>query len=131
MLEACSLHLCGASCTLAQSGKHWCCADAVLSIGIDMEALPHRLQPQPMNGARCYCEFSAPALAVATGVLDVAGAPPRRRLFAALAACATQELEKERLLHFASSEGRDDLATYCSRERRTLLEVLPFSEPAL
>lgn len=90
-----------------------------------MKGLPQRLQPQAVKGDYEYCEFSAPALAVATGVLDVAGAPPRRRLFAALAACATQELERERLLHFASPEGRDDLATYCSRERRTLLEVWP------
>lgn len=97
-----------------------------------MKALPQRLQP-PEEATCSHCEFSAPALAVATGVLDVAGAPPRRRLFAALAACATREREKERLLHFASPQGRDDLATYCSRERRSLLEVLtlPYCSCAL
>lgn len=96
----------------------------MLSIGINMKALPQRLQPPAKEGTCSHCEFFAPALAVATGVLDAAGAPPRRRLFAALAACAAEERERERLLHFASPEGRDDLATYCSRERRTLLEVL-------
>jgi sulfite reductase alpha subunit-like flavoprotein len=88
-----------------------------------MEALPKRFQPPVAEGTCSQCEFSTSALAVATGVLDVASAPPRRRLFAALAACATEPREKERLLHFASPEGRDDLATYCSRERRSLLEV--------
>ena len=101
-----------------------CRADATLSVGINMSALPQRLQPQDAEAEGPHsADFSAPALAVATGVLDVAGAPPRRRLFAALAALATEDVEKKRLLHFASPEGRDDLATYCSRERRTLLEV--------
>jgi len=58
------------------------------------------------------------------GVLDVAGASPRRRFFEVLAHFATTGLERERLQYFATSEGRDDLYTYNQREGRTLLEVL-------
>lgn len=36
---------------------------------------------------------------------------------------ATAEHEKEKLQHFASPEGRDDLYQYNQKERRTVLEV--------
>jgi hypothetical protein len=47
--------------------------------------------------------------ALAAGVLDVAGASPRRFLFQVLAQHAGAALERDRLQHFASAEGRDDL----------------------
>ncbi len=60
--------------------------------------------------------FSSPilhsgGLPVPQGVLDVAGASPRRRFFQVLAAFCPDvaELEKDKLLYFASPEGRDDL----------------------
>jgi sulfite reductase alpha subunit-like flavoprotein len=55
--------------------------------------------------------------------LDLFGMP-RRHFFATLAAFATAPRERERLLEFASAEGQDDLLRYCTRERRTYVEVL-------
>ena len=33
------------------------------------------------------------------------------------------ELEREKLLEFSSSEGQEELFTYCNRPRRTIMEV--------
>ncbi len=60
-------------------------------------------------GAPAAAAFSCSARALAAGVLDVAGASPRRFLFQVLAQHAGAALERERLQHFASAEGRDDL----------------------
>lgn len=55
--------------------------------------------------------------------LDIA-AVPRRSFFELLATFATNELEREKLQEFSSAAGQDELHTYCSRPRRTALEVL-------
>ncbi|GJY92741.1 NADPH-dependent diflavin oxidoreductase 1 isoform X1 [Tanacetum coccineum] len=51
--------------------------------------------------------------------MDIASASSRLMSF-----FATAEHEKERLLYFASPEGRDDLYQYDQKERRTALEEL-------
>ncbi|MEW5297446.1 MAG: hypothetical protein WDW36_000654 [Sanguina aurantia] len=58
------------------------------------------------------------------GVLDVAGASPRRRLFEVLQHYATAEHERSRLQLFATAAGRDDLCRYNQKEGRTLLDIL-------
>ncbi|KAF7688733.1 NADPH-dependent diflavin oxidoreductase 1 [Silurus meridionalis] len=55
--------------------------------------------------------------------LDIA-AVPRRSFFELLATFATNELEREKLVEFSSSQGQNELHNYCSRPRRTALEVL-------
>ncbi|XP_020781782.1 NADPH-dependent diflavin oxidoreductase 1 [Boleophthalmus pectinirostris] len=55
--------------------------------------------------------------------LDIA-AVPRRSFFELLLTFATNELEREKLVEFSSTAGQDDLHAYCSRPRRTALEVL-------
>ncbi|XP_065358923.1 NADPH-dependent diflavin oxidoreductase 1 [Calliphora vicina] len=49
---------------------------------------------------------------------------PRQRAFELLALNCKDELEKEKLLEFTTSEGLDDLINYINRPRRTILEVL-------
>lgn len=51
-------------------------------------------------------------------------AVPRPRTFHLLAVNCTNELEKEKLLEFATPQGQEDLYAYANRPRRTLLEVL-------
>jgi len=56
---------------------------------------------------------------------------PRRYFFELLGKFSTDELEKEKLEELSSSEGQQDLFTYCNRPRRTLMEVLyDFSKSA-
>mmetsp|Transcript_15410 Transcript_15410/g.60220 ORF Transcript_15410/g.60220 Transcript_15410/m.60220 type:complete len:376 (-) Transcript_15410:20-1147(-) len=55
--------------------------------------------------------------------LDIMGAP-RRFFFMTMAHLATAEHERERLQYFASSEGQDEMRWYCTKEKRTVLEVL-------
>lgn len=56
---------------------------------------------------------------------------PRRYFFELLAKFSTDELEQEKLEELSSSEGQQDLFTYCNRPRRTLVEVLyDFSKSA-
>ena len=50
------------------------------------------------------------------GALDINSASPRRYLFEVLEHFATEELQKERLQHFASGEGREDLNLYNQSE---------------
>jgi len=57
-------------------------------------------------------------------VMDVDSASPRRYLFEVMSHFAGAEHERERLVYFATPEGRDDLYRYNQRERRTVLEVL-------
>lgn len=54
--------------------------------------------------------------------LDIA-AVPRRSFFELLATFASNELEREKLAEFSSSQGQDELYAYCNRPRRTTLEV--------
>ncbi|XP_058380592.1 NADPH-dependent diflavin oxidoreductase 1 isoform X3 [Diceros bicornis minor] len=55
--------------------------------------------------------------------LDIASVP-RRSFFELLACLSPHELEREKLLEFSSAQGQEELCEYCSRPRRTILEVL-------
>jgi sulfite reductase alpha subunit-like flavoprotein len=54
--------------------------------------------------------------ALVSGVMDVAGASPRRFFFEVLQHFASNSMEAERLAYFASPEGKDDLIRYNQRE---------------
>jgi hypothetical protein len=105
-------------CCKANEGKH---AGSVVTVACNDATLSK--QVIALRDASAPTRMTATALAVATGILDVTGAPPRRRVFAIMAQYATDELERQRLQHFSSAEGRDELALYCSTEKRSLLEV--------
>lgn len=64
-----------------------------------------------------------PLATIATQYWDL-NALPRPRAFEVLAYNCDNELEKEKLLEFASFEGQQDLLSYVNRPRRTILEVL-------
>ena len=64
------------------------------------------------------------ARALVAGALDVASATPRRYFFEVASRFASDPNERDRLSHFASAAGRDELYRYNQRERRTLLEFL-------
>lgn len=64
-----------------------------------------------------------PLTTIATQYWDL-NALPRARAFEVLAFNCDNELEKEKLLEFASFEGQQDLLSYVNRPRRTILEVL-------
>ncbi|XP_039632094.1 NADPH-dependent diflavin oxidoreductase 1 [Polypterus senegalus] len=49
---------------------------------------------------------------------------PRRSFFEQLAGFAASDLESEKLREFSSAQGQEELHDYCTRPRRTLLEVL-------
>ena len=51
-----------------------------------------------------------------SGVLDVAGASPRRFFFEVLRHFATEPVEADRLAYFGSPDGREVLAQYNQRE---------------
>ncbi|KAM5298752.1 NADPH-dependent diflavin oxidoreductase 1 isoform 2-T2 [Ctenodactylus gundi] len=55
--------------------------------------------------------------------LDIASVP-RRSFFELLACLSPHEMEREKLLEFSSAQGQEALCEYCSRPRRTILEVL-------
>ena len=76
----------------------------------------------------------ASAAALVAGVLELDGAPPRRRLFGVLAAATPPGPAADRLAAFASPSGRDELDLYCTSESRSLAAVLadfPQAEPSL
>lgn len=86
----------------------------------DVRALLRRLGLRPRQRLRITAaaaaaegagpaEVVATARAVAQGVLDASGSPPRRYLFQVLAGFAGVERERERLEYFSSPEGRDEL----------------------
>ncbi|XP_005408650.1 PREDICTED: NADPH-dependent diflavin oxidoreductase 1 isoform X2 [Chinchilla lanigera] len=58
-----------------------------------------------------------------TQYLDIASVP-RRSFFELLACLSPHELEREKLLELSSATGQEALCEYCSRPRRTILEVL-------
>ncbi|KAM6183994.1 NADPH-dependent diflavin oxidoreductase 1 [Erethizon dorsatum] len=58
-----------------------------------------------------------------TRYLDIASVP-RRSFFELLASLSPHELEREKLLELSSATGQEALCEYCSRPRRTILEVL-------
>uniref|UniRef100_A0A3B5KQY3 NADPH-dependent diflavin oxidoreductase 1 n=1 Tax=Xiphophorus couchianus TaxID=32473 RepID=A0A3B5KQY3_9TELE len=83
----------------------------LLDFDISGSNIPARL-PRPCSVRRLVERY-----------LDVA-AVPRRSFFELLAAVATSDLERDKLLEFCSPAGQDQLQAYCSRPRRTALEVL-------
>ena len=68
--------------------------------------------------------FTASAVAIVAGCLDVSSATPRRYFFEVASRFARSAAERDRLAHFASPAGRDDLYAYAARERRTVGEFL-------
>lgn len=60
---------------------------------------------------------------LATHYLDLQ-CVPKRYFFELLMNFTESQMEKERLAEFCSSEGQDELYSYCNRVRRTSLEVL-------
>lgn len=74
-------------------------------------ACPERL-PQPCSVRHLVSQH-----------LDIA-CVPRRSFFELLACLSPHSLEREKLLEFSSAAGQEALHEYCSRPRRTTLEVL-------
>ncbi|XP_006062609.1 NADPH-dependent diflavin oxidoreductase 1 isoform X2 [Bubalus bubalis] len=74
-------------------------------------ACPTRL-PQPCSVRRLVSQY-----------LDIASVP-RRSFFELLACLSPHELEREKLREFGSALGQEELCEYCTRPRRTALEVL-------
>jgi equilibrative nucleoside transporter 1/2/3 len=60
---------------------------------------------------------------IATNYFDL-NARPKSRAFEVLSYNCENDLEKEKLLEFASFEGQEDLINYVNRPRRTILEVM-------
>ncbi|MGH0185191.1 UNVERIFIED_CONTAM: hypothetical protein FKN15_017412 [Acipenser sinensis] len=56
--------------------------------------------------------------------LDISSVP-KRSFFELLGGFATNELEREKLRELSSAQGQEDLHSYCTRPRRTALEVHP------
>ena len=71
---------------------------------------PARL-PQPCSMRRLVSQY-----------LDIASVP-RRSFFELLACLSPHELEREKLREFSSARGQEELCEYCTRPRRTALEV--------
>lgn len=70
-----------------------------------------------------YLKVPLPLRIIAKQLWDL-NAVPRPRTFKLLSTIVDDELEKEKLLEFASAEGQEDLFTYANRPRRTILETL-------
>ncbi|XP_062844915.1 NADPH-dependent diflavin oxidoreductase 1 [Trichomycterus rosablanca] len=83
------------------------------------------LKPTDVNTAPVPARLPQPCtvLFLVQEFLDIA-AVPRRSFFEMLATFASNELELEKLMEFSSAKGQDELHSYCSRPRRTALEVL-------
>ena len=114
-------------------------AIAPLTPAADALALLARIGVAPDAAVRVSAasgdgSFVAAARHLVRGALDVCCAPPRRTLFELLATVASAPHEAARLAHFGSAAGRDDMARYAVRERRSLAEVLaafPSAAPPL
>ena len=76
------------------------------------------------GSAHQYIGTPVRALALVEGALDLCSASPRRYFFETAASFASHPKEAERLRHFASKEGRDELWYYNDRERRCVREFL-------
>ncbi|XP_047625007.1 NADPH-dependent diflavin oxidoreductase 1 isoform X4 [Phacochoerus africanus] len=72
---------------------------------------PERL-PQPCSVRRLVSQY-----------LDISSVP-RRSFFELLACLSPHELERDKLLELSSARGQEELCEYCTRPRRTILEVL-------
>ncbi|XP_058055576.1 NADPH-dependent diflavin oxidoreductase 1 [Anopheles bellator] len=71
----------------------------------------------------CILQKPLPLSIIAEQYWDLT-AIPRARAFTVLAKKCDNELEREKLLEFASIEGQEELFSYANRPRRTILEVL-------
>ncbi|KAM4647594.1 NADPH-dependent diflavin oxidoreductase 1 isoform 3-T3 [Amazona ochrocephala] len=58
-----------------------------------------------------------------THYLDIS-CVPRRSFFQLLSCFSTSELEREKLQEFSSTQGQEELYSYCNRPRRSTLEVM-------
>lgn len=78
----------------------------------------------PTAGVSCPARLPQPCSVrhLVSHYLDIASVP-RRSFFELLACLSPHELEREKLLHFSSPQGQEELYSYCSRPRRTILEV--------
>ncbi|XP_053418272.1 NADPH-dependent diflavin oxidoreductase 1 isoform X3 [Nycticebus coucang] len=93
----------------------------VLGLNPDQSFL---LQPQE-SGVPCPSRLPQPCSIwhLVSQYLDITSVP-RRSFFELLACLSVHELEREKLLEFGSAQGQEELYEYCSRPRRTILEVL-------
>lgn len=84
---------------------------------------PHSL-PFPTAGVPCPARLPQPCSIqrLVSQYLDIASVP-RRSFFELLACLSCHELEREKLLEFSSAQGQEELCEYCTRPRRTVLEV--------
>ncbi|KAK1320470.1 NADPH-dependent diflavin oxidoreductase ATR3 [Acorus calamus] len=85
---------------------------------------PNRSEKQPNDPSTNAMGEPVRLRAFIALTMDVSSASPRRYFFEVMSFFAGAEHEKDKLLYFASPEGRDDLYQYNQKERRTVLEVL-------
>ncbi|XP_025720674.1 NADPH-dependent diflavin oxidoreductase 1 isoform X3 [Callorhinus ursinus] len=92
-------------------------------LGLDPEQNFTLLPREP--GVPCPARLPQPCSVrhLVSHYLDIASVP-RRSFFELLACLSPHELEREKLLHFSSPQGQEELYSYCNRPRRTILEVL-------
>uniref|UniRef100_A0A8D0XD01 NADPH-dependent diflavin oxidoreductase 1 n=1 Tax=Sus scrofa TaxID=9823 RepID=A0A8D0XD01_PIG len=85
---------------------------------------PHSL-PSPAAGVPCPERLPQPCSVrrLVSQYLDISSVP-RRSFFELLACLSPHELEREKLLELSSARGQEELCEYCTRPRRTILEVL-------
>lgn len=84
---------------------------------------PHSL-PSPAAGVPCPERLPQPCSVrrLVSQYLDISSVP-RRSFFELLACLSPHELEREKLLELSSARGQEELCEYCTRPRRTILEV--------
>uniref|UniRef100_A0A8C3X116 NADPH-dependent diflavin oxidoreductase 1 n=1 Tax=Catagonus wagneri TaxID=51154 RepID=A0A8C3X116_9CETA len=82
------------------------------------------LQPQE-PGVPCPERLPQPCSVrhLVSRYLDISSVP-RRSFFELLAYLSPHEREREKLLELSSAQGQEELCEYCTRPRRTILEVL-------
>ncbi|XP_040081509.1 NADPH-dependent diflavin oxidoreductase 1 isoform X2 [Oryx dammah] len=93
------------------------------ALGLDPE---QRFTLQPREpGVTCPARLPQPCSmrCLVSQYLDIASVP-RRSFFELLACLSPHELEREKLREFSSARGQEELCEYCTRPRRTALEVL-------
>ncbi|XP_027821862.1 NADPH-dependent diflavin oxidoreductase 1 isoform X3 [Ovis aries] len=93
------------------------------ALGLDPEQ-HFTLQPRE-PGVTCPAQLPQPCSMrrLVSQYLDIASVP-RRSFFELLACLSPHELEREKLREFSSAQGQEELCEYCTRPRRTALEVL-------
>ncbi|XP_060269686.1 NADPH-dependent diflavin oxidoreductase 1 isoform X2 [Ovis aries] len=92
------------------------------ALGLDPEQ-HFTLQPRE-PGVTCPAQLPQPCSMrrLVSQYLDIASVP-RRSFFELLACLSPHELEREKLREFSSAQGQEELCEYCTRPRRTALEV--------